>query len=170
MALTRGNLTRGRGSTLHVAGALTRGLRGTFLSSRTRHRARRASNVKRRATHKLYENPEMGRLSVLTHLSLLSSSAGLRAVPFARAAVPIASYSVLRGGHGLDAFESSSRRHQLLRGGRALMSTATAEPTAPVEKFRKDYAPPPYRIDTLTLNFDIHEDEVKSSWISSPAL
>ena len=48
-----------------------------------------------------------------------------------------------------------------LRGGRsaALMSTAVAAPEAPVEKFRKDYAAPPYRIDSLTLNFDIHEEE-----------
>ena len=28
-----------------------------------------------------------------------------------------------------------------------------------MEKFRKDYAAPPYRIDSLTLNFDIHEEE-----------
>jgi len=28
-----------------------------------------------------------------------------------------------------------------------------------VEKFRADYAPPPYRIDKLSLNFDIHEGE-----------
>merc|ERR1719421_2202356 len=47
-----------------------------------------------------------------------------------------------------------------LRGGRsALMSTATAAPAAPVEKFRADYTPPPYHIDSLTLNFDIHEEE-----------
>lgn len=38
------------------------------------------------------------------------------------------------------------------------MSTAAAE-VAQQEKFRKDYAAPPYRIDALALNFDIHEEE-----------
>ena len=38
------------------------------------------------------------------------------------------------------------------------MSTATAAPEI-TEKFRKDYTPPPYRIDSLSLNFDIQEDE-----------
>lgn len=50
----------------------------------------------------------------------------------------------------------------MLRGGKLAMSTATA--TAPVaaepkEKFRKDYTPPPYRIDALQLDFDIHDEE-----------
>merc|ERR1719163_2660999 len=42
----------------------------------------------------------------------------------------------------------------LLRGG-ASMSTAAA----PQEKFRLDYTAPPYRIDRLSLDFDIHEEE-----------
>jgi len=43
----------------------------------------------------------------------------------------------------------------------AVMSAmAEAAPAAPLEeKFRKDYAPPPYRIDSLKLNFDIFDDE-----------
>jgi aminopeptidase N len=48
----------------------------------------------------------------------------------------------------------------VLRGGSALLSTATeVAPAEPQEKFRKDYTPPPYRVDSLTLNFDIHEEE-----------
>ena len=45
-----------------------------------------------------------------------------------------------------------------LRGGYSAMSTATAAP-AEIEKFRADYAPVPYRIDALALNFDIYEEE-----------
>ena len=51
-------------------------------------------------------------------------------------------------------------RLAVLRGGSALLSTATeVAPAEPQEKFRKDYTPPPYRVDSLTLNFDIHEEE-----------
>ena len=39
------------------------------------------------------------------------------------------------------------------------MATAIVAPAPPQEKFRKDYAPPPYRVDSLELNFDIHEEE-----------
>lgn len=42
------------------------------------------------------------------------------------------------------------------------MATSTAAPAAeaakPVEKFRKDYAPVPYTVDTIHLNFDLHEE------------
>ena len=47
----------------------------------------------------------------------------------------------------------------LVRGGRLSMSTAAAVADAPTEKFRADYTPPPYRIDALSLNFDIYEEE-----------
>jgi len=39
-----------------------------------------------------------------------------------------------------------------------MLSAATAD-VASKEKFRVDYAPAPYRIDSLSLNFDIHEEE-----------
>ena len=38
------------------------------------------------------------------------------------------------------------------------MSTAAA-PAEAQEKFRLDYMPPPYMIDSLSLNFDIYEEE-----------
>ena len=46
-----------------------------------------------------------------------------------------------------------------MRGGAAMLSTVVEPPPPAVEKFRLDYAPPPYRIDSLTLDFDIHEEE-----------
>ena len=51
-----------------------------------------------------------------------------------------------------------------LRGGSssfAMSATATVEaaPAAPVEKFRLDYAAPPYVIDTVHLDFHIAEEE-----------
>eukprot|EP00747_Dinoflagellata_sp_TGD_P182508 gnl/TRDRNA2_/TRDRNA2_36783_c0_seq1.p1 gnl/TRDRNA2_/TRDRNA2_36783_c0~~gnl/TRDRNA2_/TRDRNA2_36783_c0_seq1.p1 ORF type:complete len:1061 (-),score=248.96 gnl/TRDRNA2_/TRDRNA2_36783_c0_seq1:71-3253(-) len=52
-----------------------------------------------------------------------------------------------------------------LRGGKCaavlahVAATATAEATGMVEKFRKDYKAPPYRIDSVSLNFDIREGE-----------
>jgi len=46
----------------------------------------------------------------------------------------------------------SATRLPSLRGGAAFSMTATVEaPAAPVEKFRKDYTPPPYMIDTVQL-------------------
>ena len=95
----------------------------------------------------------MRRLSLLLSSSLalthglrvpLPATAHARAVgvPFASAAAP------------------SFAAAQKLRGGRSFMSgAATATPAPPQEKFRKDYAPPPYQIDSLSLNFDIHEEE-----------
>ena len=46
-----------------------------------------------------------------------------------------------------------------LRGGALRMLSAATAEVASKEKFRLDYAPPPYRIDSLSLNFDIHEEE-----------
>jgi len=46
-----------------------------------------------------------------------------------------------------------------LRGGALMSAVATAEPKAPVEKFRVDYKPPPYIIDTVQMDFNINEDE-----------
>ena len=48
-----------------------------------------------------------------------------------------------------------------LRGGASYyqMTAAVEAPAEAQEKFRKDYAPPPYRIDSLSLNFDIYEEE-----------
>ena len=47
-----------------------------------------------------------------------------------------------------------------LRGGNVGMSSVAAVEEAPVvEKFRKDYQAPPYRIESLKLNFIINEDE-----------
>ena len=42
-----------------------------------------------------------------------------------------------------------------------MSATATVEaaPAAPVEKFRLDYAAPPYAIDTVHLDFHIAEEE-----------
>ena len=48
-----------------------------------------------------------------------------------------------------------------LRGGASAFMTATAvesTPAAPVEKFRLDYLPPPYVIDTVHLDFSIAEE------------
>jgi len=54
-----------------------------------------------------------------------------------------------------------SARAAALRGGASppvcMSSTATAP--APIERFRKDYMPPPYHTTSLFLNFDIHEEE-----------
>ena len=57
----------------------------------------------------------------------------------------------------------TTHRFPTLRGGASLSTmTATAVesvPAAPVEKFRKDYAAPPYVIDTVHLDFSIAEEE-----------
>ena len=91
---------------------------------------------------------------VLLHSSLLATARGF---------VPANAAAVTRMG-GLSPAATTAAtytpRLAVLRGGSALLSTATeAAPAAPQEKFRKDYTPPPYRIDSLTLNFDIHEEE-----------
>eukprot|EP00966_Prymnesium_polylepis_P180188 4172301-Prymnesium_polylepis.2 len=40
-----------------------------------------------------------------------------------------------------------------------MSSAAIVEETAPVEKFRKDYTPPPYRVESIKLTFVIDEEE-----------
>ncbi|KAJ1456694.1 hypothetical protein M885DRAFT_517113 [Pelagophyceae sp. CCMP2097] len=42
---------------------------------------------------------------------------------------------------------------------RRTMATAALDVEAPVEKFRRDYAPTPYAIESVDLNFDIHDEE-----------
>ena len=64
--------------------------------------------------------------------------------------------------HGLRLYPALSTTR--LRGGSssfAMSATATVEtaPAAPVEKFRLEYAAPPYVIDTVHLDFNIAEEE-----------
>ena len=49
-----------------------------------------------------------------------------------------------------------------LRGGSVLMSSASDQ-AAPVEKFRKDYAPTPYAISEIELDFSLHDGETAES-------
>ena len=93
---------------------------------------------------------------VLLHSSLLVSARGFMQAtgPRVALAAPAATAAA--------AAVPYAPRLAVLRGGSStlMMSTAAvAEPAAPEERFRKDYQPPPYRIDSLTLNFDIHEEE-----------
>ncbi len=56
----------------------------------------------------------------------------------------------------------SAPRLNSLRGGASTLMSAPAvadAPAEPVEKFRKDYAPFPYSIGSVNLNFDVHESE-----------
>ena len=69
---------------------------------------------------------------------------------------------LLSPAHGLRLYPALSTTR--LRGGSssfAMSATATVEaaPAAPVEKFRLDYAAPPYAIDTVHLDFHIAEEE-----------
>ena len=69
---------------------------------------------------------------------------------------------LLSPAHGLRLYPALSNTR--LRGGSssfAMSATATVEaaPAAPVEKFRLDYAAPPYAIDTVHLDFHIAEEE-----------
>ena len=69
---------------------------------------------------------------------------------------------LLSPAHGLHLYPALSTTR--LRGGSssfAMSATATVEaaPAAPVEKFRLDYAAPPYVIDTVHLDFHIAEEE-----------
>ena len=69
---------------------------------------------------------------------------------------------LLSPAHGLRLYPALSTTR--LRGGSssfAMSATATVEaaPAAPVEKFRLDYAAPPYVIDTVHLDFHIAEEE-----------
>ena len=69
---------------------------------------------------------------------------------------------LLSPAHGLRLYPALSNTR--LRGGSssfAMSATATVEaaPAAPVEKFRLDYAAPPYAIDTVHLDFHIAEED-----------
>ena len=69
---------------------------------------------------------------------------------------------LLSPAHGLRLYPALSTTR--LRGGSssfAMSATATVEaaPAAPIEKFRLDYAAPPYAIDTVHLDFHIAEEE-----------
>jgi hypothetical protein len=79
----------------------------------------------------------------LLSASLLSASRALRVAP-----------SSTRASLGLSAAALPTSR---LRGGAHFLSAAAAEAPAVQEKFRSAYTPPAYRIDKLSLNFDIHE-------------
>jgi aminopeptidase N len=48
-----------------------------------------------------------------------------------------------------------------LRGGAAALTSSASveEAAAPQEKFRLDYQPPPFRIDAISMDFDIHDAE-----------
>ena len=76
-------------------------------------------------------------------------------------ALPLITARAMRFGPSVGLHASAALPASRLRGGHAfMMSTATAaEPPATKEKFRADYKPPPYRIDRLSLNFDIFEEE-----------
>lgn len=56
-------------------------------------------------------------------------------------------------------FSTSSKRTTSTMGAAANTDAATA--AKPVEKFRKDYAPVPYTVDTISMNFILNEDVTK---------
>ncbi len=95
-------------------------------------------------------------LRLATSLLALHETAALRL-----GAVPVAPRGMMSAAHrSLPTSVPLSLQTERLRGGALSMSTAaTAEKPAAVEKFRKDYAPPPYRVESLKLNFDIREEE-----------
>lgn len=111
----------------------------------------------------------MARRIAAALLLSLEGAQALRAAPFATAtrratAATSLAASVYTHGHArsiMSALAAPAPAVNRLRGGhaRALMSALAAPAPEVKEKFRKDYTPVPYRIDSLSLDFNIHEDE-----------